>query len=70
MSISLKPIIIQMPEKYKDFKKIPIQRNFGLADRPVKEEVKENIVEDRTRKCEKCGGYISKKLEKCPFCNL
>lgn len=61
---------MKLPEKYKDFKKIPIQQSFGMTGMSVEEGVKENIVEDLARRCKICGGFISRKQKKCPFCNI
>jgi len=49
--------------KDKDFKKIPIQQDFG-------KEKREKILTNDTWKCPKCKWFVSKKSKECPLCSL
>ena len=54
---------VQKNMKDKDFKKIPIQQDFG-------KEKREKILTNDTWKCPKCKWFVSKKSKECPLCSL
>jgi len=59
MNILQKPVIIPMPEKYKDFKKIPLRQSFG-EEKETPEEEAERIKAETAQEDE----YRQEELER------